>query len=93
MLHLTPNPSPYIPISCEFHDRLEDLATLHKSTCVRYLDNDGLQQLRNATITDVFARNGAEYLSLSSGELVRLDHLVDVDDVKLADLPAHCELR
>jgi Rho-binding antiterminator len=90
---MKPNPSPYIPISCEFHDRLEDLATLHKPTRVRYFDNDGLQQQRDASITDVFARNGEEFISLSSGELVRLDHLVEVDGVSLADLPTHCELR
>jgi Rho-binding antiterminator len=85
--------SHYAPISCEFHDRLEDLATLRKPACVSFLGDDGMPQQRNATITDVYARMGAEYLALSSGEIVRLDRLVEVDGVALADLPTHCELR
>lgn len=35
--------------------------------------------------TDVFALDGSEYLSMSTGETVRLDQLVAVDDFKLAD--------
>jgi Rho-binding antiterminator len=86
-------PSQYTPISCEFHDRLEDLATLRKLTSIRYLDDDHEPQQRNAIITDVYARDHAEYVSLSSGEIVRLDQLVEVDGVELASFPAHCELK
>jgi Rho-binding antiterminator len=80
-----------VPISCEFHDRLEDLATLRKPASVRYVDSDG-EQVRTVVIQDVFAREGAEYLSLSSGELVRLDQLIEVDGLKLAELQAQCVL-
>ncbi|GLC90805.1 hypothetical protein Tamer19_02130 [Cupriavidus sp. TA19] len=75
----------YSPISCEFHDRLEDLATLRKRTSVSYLDDNGVLQHRNATVKDVFNRGGAEYVLLSSGETVRLDRLVEVDGNKLSD--------
>jgi len=73
----------YIPISCEFHDRLEDLATLRKQAHIRYQDDDGVEQHRDATIIDVFTKAGAEYVSLSSGETLRLDRLVEVDGDKL----------
>lgn len=75
----------YRPISCEFHDRLEDLATLRKRTSVSYLDDDGVVQHREATVKDVFNRGGAEYVLLSSSETVRLDRLVEVDGNKLSD--------
>ena len=78
-------PTDYSPISCEFHDRLEDLATLHKQTRIRYRDNEGVEQQRDATIADVYSSAGAEYLSLSSGETLRLDQLVEVDGEKLSD--------
>lgn len=75
----------YHPISCEFHDRLEDLATLRKAVHIYFRDESGANQQRDAVITDVFARSGEEYLSISSGELLRLDRLVEVDGARLAD--------
>jgi Rho-binding antiterminator len=82
----------YIPVSCEFHDRLEDLATLRKQASVSYLDDGGVQQQRDAVIKDVFAREGADYVALSSGETVRMDRLVQVDGYQLADFPPDCAL-
>ncbi|WP_354686563.1 hypothetical protein [Cupriavidus necator] len=75
----------YHPISCEFHDRLEDLATVRRPAQIRYRDSDGTPQQRTAAITDVFSQGGAEYLTLKSGETLRLDQLVEVDGEKLAD--------
>lgn len=75
----------YHPISCEFHDRLEDLATLRKRARIRFRDEGGSEQDRDTVITDVFAREGAEYLSMGTGETLRLDQLVEVDGARLAD--------
>ena len=75
----------YQAISCEFHDVLEARATLRKPVAVHYRDETGALQRRSAVITDVFARGGADYLTLSSGETVRLDRVVEVDGEKLAD--------
>lgn len=83
-------PTPYIPVSCEFHDRLEDLATVRKQAAISYLDDDGAEQQRSAVIKDVYAREGADYLLLSTGETVRLDRLVEADGYKLADFPPQC---
>ena len=81
------DPADYIPISCEFHDRLEDLATLRKLIRIRYRDRAGVLRQCDATIADVYSRAGAEYVSLSSGEILRLDQLVEVDGEKLSELP------
>jgi len=77
--------SPYSPISCEFHDRLEDLGTVRKPVRILFRDSDGLAQQRDAVITDVFSRSKAEYVALSTGEIIRLDQLVEVDGAKLSD--------
>jgi uncharacterized protein YdhG (YjbR/CyaY superfamily)/transcriptional antiterminator Rof (Rho-off) len=82
----------YIPVSCEFHDRLEDLATLRKQASVSYFDDGGVQQQRDAVINDVFAREGADYVALSSGETVRMDRLIEVDGYQLADFPPDCAI-
>ena len=84
----------YDPISCEFHDRLEDLATLRKRARISFRDESGGDQHRDTVITDVFAREGAEYLSMGTGETLRLDQLVEVDGARLADyeLSSACRL-
>lgn len=44
----------------------------------------GAVQQRSAAVTDVFARDGGEYLALRTGETLRLDQLLAVDGVLLA---------
>jgi Rho-binding antiterminator len=82
---MTTNPSRYYPISCQFHDLLEAHATRRKPAQIRFRDGEGAVHTRSAVIVDVFAREGAEYLSMSTGETLRLDQLIEVDDAKLAD--------
>jgi len=82
---MTTEQTGYHPISCEFHDLLEDLATLRRSAKIGFRDESGLTQHRDAVITDLFARDGAEYASLSTGEILRLDRLVEVNGARLAD--------
>jgi Rho-binding antiterminator len=82
---MTTHPSDYSPISCEFHDRLEDIATLRKPTRIVFRDTEGVEQQRDATIADVYAKAGAEYALLGSGETLRLDQLIEVDGEKLSD--------
>jgi Rho-binding antiterminator len=53
-----------------------------------FRDEKGVVQVRKGAIADVYARGGAEYLSIANGdtsETVRLDRIVDVDGVSLAD--------
>ena len=77
--------SDYQPISCDFHDLLEVHATKRQPTPVQFRDADGQLQTRVAVITDVYAKEGADYLTLSTGETLRLDQLVEVDQARLAD--------
>jgi Rho-binding antiterminator len=79
------DPAAYEPIRCDFHDVLEASALSRKPARVRFRDESGAEQLRSATIVDVYASEGAEYLRLSTGETIRLDRLVQVDDARLAD--------
>lgn len=79
------NTTGYQPISCEFHDVLEANATLRKPVEIRYRDDEGGVQERLAIVKDVFARDGSEFVVLSTGETVRLDRLIGVDKARLAD--------
>ena len=83
-----PLPSdPYTPINCEFHDVLEATATRRANTVLRFIDDDGVTQVRDTRIVTLSARDGIEYAELGTGERVRLDRLVAVDGVSLADFP------
>lgn len=76
------NDSPYVPLSCSLHDRLEAAATLRHRVLVRYHTVDGEQVEESAGITDIRTRDGAEYLVLSSGAEVRLDRIVSMDGIR-----------
>jgi Rho-binding antiterminator len=75
----------YTPINCEFHDVLEALATLRKQARIHTRDEAGAEHAIDATITDIFARDGVEYIALNTGQTVRLDHIVAIDDARPAD--------
>ncbi len=82
------NNAPYVPISCQFHDQLEILATYGTAVPIFFRDRDGVLQARNSSITDVFSRDGAEFLSMATGESIRLDQLAAVNGKQLASFPA-----
>jgi Rho-binding antiterminator len=69
----------YHPISCDYHDLLETLATVGRPAEVSFRDGEGVLQARRTAITDVYSRGGAEYLVLGTGETVRLDRLIALD--------------
>jgi Rho-binding antiterminator len=70
----------YIPIDCHFYDRLEGAATQHLRVNIQYF-NDLRQLCFGAGVIDtLFIRNKVEYLRLKSGEEIRLDHLIRLDD-------------
>jgi len=81
----------YVPVDCTFHDLLESLATTGKPSRILFVTEAGVAESRTASIIDLFARQGEEYLVLDTGDTVRLDRLVEVDGVSM---PAHasCEV-
>lgn len=82
---MTTDPAEYQPISCDFYDILELIATERRSVAVHYRGDDGQPKSQQSQILDLFSQNHVEYVSLSSGESVRLDRLIAVDDKRLAD--------
>jgi Rho-binding antiterminator len=71
----------YRPINCEFHDVLESCAILRKPVCIEVQSPDGARRSFSAVITDVFSKEGAEFLRTDGGDTLRLDALVCVDGV------------
>jgi Rho-binding antiterminator len=71
--------SDYQPVNCEFHDVIEACATLRKPVTILAENTNGTHRTIHVIISDVFARNGVEYLKTQCEELIRLDKLLAVD--------------
>lgn len=71
----------YRPIDCGLHDELQLRVLRGRSVEVRWIEADGDERRSVGRVTDVFSRDGAEYLRLEDGRDVRLDHLALVDGI------------
>lgn len=69
----------YEPIDCADHDRLEELATLRRTTRITYRADDGEAREFHGRIADLYARDGIEYMRTDNGEEIRLDQLQQVE--------------
>ena len=65
----------YRPIDCGVHDRLESFSVLRTRCRIDFHAADGTARSVNGRISDIFARDGAEYLRLDDGTEIRLDRL------------------
>ena len=73
----------YQPISCNFYDELEALATLRSSCMIIYQDENADRHEAEGVIKDLYIREKAEYLLLNTGFEIRLDQLVSVNGKEL----------
>jgi Rho-binding antiterminator len=73
---------PYRSIACSLYDELEALATKRERCRIEFLA-DGAPELAEGRISDLFAKDGAEYLKLDSGRVIRLDRLVGVNGIPM----------
>lgn len=73
----------YTPISCDDHDRLEDVSVRKQQVELEF-DRQGVRQRERGLIADVYTADGAEWVRLSAtgGELeIRMDELVGMREV------------
>lgn len=70
----------YKPISCDFHSILEDHAARRRYIQIQYFTEIREFIRTQAIIKDIYTLDGEEYLKLNTGEEIRLDKIVKVDD-------------
>lgn len=70
---------PYVPISCQEHDRLLALATLGQECEIEFGTEAGDVVTIRGVIEDVYTRDAAEHLRLRGGTTLRLDQLRSID--------------
>lgn len=76
----------YTPISCSFYDRLEAWAVRRERVEIQFRsqENDAVQHV-TGIIADLFSKDKAEYLIVSTGEKIRLDWLISVNNIPLPE--------
>lgn len=75
---------PYSPIACGLYDVLEATAVRGRPVRIVYLDAAGAEVAVETPIADVGSRDGAEWVHLGTGAVVRADRLVRVGETAFA---------
>jgi Rho-binding antiterminator len=75
--------TPYRPISCNFYDELELAAMRKKPVTIRFLDASGHERSLQAVIQNLYSVSGEEFMLLDTGEPIRLDQLISINDKML----------
>ncbi|MCB0687094.1 MAG: hypothetical protein KDC53_11230 [Saprospiraceae bacterium] len=75
----------YIPISCSFYDHLEAWATLKEEVNITFKNELDEYRGISGIIMDFTIMNQAEYLILQSGLQIRLDRIIEINNLKIQD--------
>lgn len=71
----------YKPIDCDFYDVLETAAVSKKYVKLHYFTDIREYLSVMSVVKDIYAQDGMEFLVLGSGEEIRLDRIIRIDDV------------
>lgn len=74
----------YTPVSCDFHDELEAIATLRQTCRIVYRTEANATTEIEGQIADVYAANHADYVKLKDGTIIRLDQMILVNDKQVS---------
>lgn len=84
--------SDYIPIDCNFYDRIESWAVQSKPVEIQFLNEEGQPKTVSTRILDTLVTEGEEFVLLENPSLkLRMDRLVSVDGHDVPNGPS-CQL-
>ena len=70
----------YAPIDCHFYDQLKAAATQRRRVALQYFNDLRQLCLESGVIDTFFIRDKVEFMRLQSGEEIRLDFIIRLDD-------------
>lgn len=73
--------TPYRPIDCSLHDRIEAAASLRKTVLISYTGEGGEPREVTDRIADWFTADGAEFMRTAAGHVICLDRILAIDGV------------
>jgi len=68
--------TPYLPVSCDFHDELLALASRKEKVKVFIFNKKGTLDSISGLIIDVFTKNREEFLQIDTFTPIRLDKII-----------------
>lgn len=71
--------SDYTPVDCALQDKLEAIATLHRTADITYQTDSGETASAKSQVVDIYADSGADYCKLENGTVIRLDKLQTIE--------------
>ncbi len=74
----------YIPVSCDFQDELEAIATLRQTCRIVYHTEASATSEIEGRIVDIYAANHADYVKLEDDTVIRLDQIISVNDKRVS---------
>jgi Rho-binding antiterminator len=84
--------NPYNPIDCNFYDYFLDASTRKLPSEIRYWEAGNEVVLKNAIITDVFTRQGEEFLLTNTALIIRLDQVISLNGRYLVNTQSACKV-
>lgn len=76
-----PEPEDYQPVACGFYDEL-GLRMMKGIPCRLLVEMGDTRESLKSTIDDLYTEGHAEYVRLDDGTTIRLDRILEVDDVQ-----------
>jgi transcriptional antiterminator Rof (Rho-off) len=73
--------SPYEPVACALYDEL-GLRMMRGTPCRLVVESSDGRDVMETQIADLYTEGEAEYVRLDDGRAIRLDRIVEVDDVE-----------
>ena len=70
----------YHPVACDFYDILQETATRRLYAKIQYYTEIHEFLTVSAVIKDIYTKDGEEFIELNTGETIRLDRIVRIND-------------
>ena len=71
----------YKPIACGLYDELELRALRKKMVNLVIINGQNENETLTCTIADLFSKDKAEYLKTLDGRIIRLDNIIEMDNI------------
>ena len=71
----------YKPVACGLYDELELRALRKQTVCLVFFNDKNKNETIQCTIIDLFSKDKTEYLKTNEGLVIRLDNVVEMDNI------------
>ena len=82
----------YIPIDCNYYDRILDVITKKEVAELVFVNKVGAKELYLGRFVDVYTKTGEEFLGLENGVILRLDAIVSINRIP-RPIEASCAVK